>query len=653
MDRQGAGGRGRGYDMGRGEDEEQFFGGGDGFQGGRLGFDPGYGDVGGGRGRGWPRRGFRPRGSRGFAPRRGGFPGRPGRGGGAGRHGRYQSGSTAGGGGAPVPIGTNANQPASKPPPAPGSIPAGNVGEPAEPTPTGSGAAGMDWDQEMVAEEKEVFKGGKKEKSCSRCTQKGHLAADCTNKVYCVICDGHDHVNHRCHLLKQPRPVAHAVGYTVTGLGFYHIPHAPLSRKDSKTALVKVVGGTLSVDQMVAQLQRVVPGKWKWEPVAHEKDSFNIPFPSKNELQRAIAFGSADVRENGVSKGMRMEFEEWHEEEEGYLLPKVWVRVTGIRRKLREFLNLWAIGTLLGSTQTVDMETTRKNNFGRIFVAVLDPKLLPPKLDVVIGDHYFDLKFEVEPVGFDDNGEEVHFNFGNNDENQDMEEDAPNDEENLDREGKHSKNESSEAPGGKDADGKNDGMPNKTKGNTPPMSMEQQEEMEAKIQRMASEIMDMAVEKTLNFCADVVSAEEEDEQIDGTLNKECYEEYDIFATAENEALADPIDGTDKELTPKEAMTALCGVEAVVGALPASKSVELSFPSQGVQDEDLDPKHAKVGAGRPGRARARPGYVGVLARRTAGSAPPRFRAERPQEVAPRPEPDDGVTGALQPKVGGHD
>jgi hypothetical protein len=45
---------------------------------------------------------------------------------------------------------------------------------------------------------------------------------------------------------------------------------------------------------------------------------------------------------------------------------------------------------MLGSTQTVDMETTRKNNFGRVLVAVLDPKLLPTKLDAVIGDHYFE-----------------------------------------------------------------------------------------------------------------------------------------------------------------------------------------------------------------------------------------------------------------------
>jgi hypothetical protein len=87
---------------------------------------------------------------------------------------------------------------------------------------------------------------------CTRCTKKGHLASNCTAVLYCVICDVHnEHMNHRCPLLKAVRPVAHAVGYAVHGLGFYHIPHPPLSRanKESKLALIKVEGGQLSSDR--------------------------------------------------------------------------------------------------------------------------------------------------------------------------------------------------------------------------------------------------------------------------------------------------------------------------------------------------------------------------------------------------------------------
>ena len=168
-----------------------------------------------------------------------------------------------------------------------------------------------------------------------------------------------------------------------------------------------VVGGSISREQLVQQLQRIVPVRWRWEPVSHEQNSFVVQFPSKAELQRSINYGGADVMENGVATGARLKFQEWHVKEEGFLLPKVWLRVTGIRKPLREYLNLWAIGTMFGSTQMVDMVTTRKNDFGRILVAVLDPTLLPSRMDVVIGDHYFVLKIEKEKVGFDGNGDEV------------------------------------------------------------------------------------------------------------------------------------------------------------------------------------------------------------------------------------------------------
>ena len=78
---------------------------------------------------------------------------------------------------------------------------------------------------------------------------------------------------------------------------------------------------------------------------------------------RSIAYGGADAKGEGVPDSIRMQFEEWQEKEEGFLLPKVWVRVRCIRKLLREFPILWAVGSLLGATQTVDMETTRKNEF--------------------------------------------------------------------------------------------------------------------------------------------------------------------------------------------------------------------------------------------------------------------------------------------------
>jgi hypothetical protein len=239
------------------------------------------------------------------------------------------------------------------------------------------------------------------------------VAANCTAVIYCVICDKHDHVNYKCPLLKMPRPVAHAVGYAVHGLGFYHIPRPllPRAKKESKTALISVEGGLLSKEEVQKQLERLFPGKWVWELKDHENNTFPAKFPSKVDLQRAVAFGGADIKGANIPTGARIKFEEWHEKEIGFLLPKVWVKVFGLRKELRGFLELWAVGSMLGSTQIVEMEATRQNQYGRILVAVLNPSLIPAHLDVVIADHYFELEFEVEKWGFDENGEEASFEW--------------------------------------------------------------------------------------------------------------------------------------------------------------------------------------------------------------------------------------------------
>jgi hypothetical protein len=70
-------------------------------------------------------------------------------------------------------------------------------------------------------------------------------------------------------------------------------------------------------------------------------------------------------------------------------------------------MNLRAVGFMLDSTQLVDMEMIRKIEFGIIFVAVLNPKFIPSRLDVGIGDHYLYLKFGVGHFGMDENGDEV------------------------------------------------------------------------------------------------------------------------------------------------------------------------------------------------------------------------------------------------------
>jgi hypothetical protein len=100
---------------------------------------------------------------------------------------------------------------------------------------------------------------------CFRCYKPGHGKLECKAKLLCDICASNEHFTGRCPILKQPRLMAHLCGYDVNGLGFYHIPHAPVTfgKANNTSALVTVQGGTLSTPQLVAELGRLIPERWQ------------------------------------------------------------------------------------------------------------------------------------------------------------------------------------------------------------------------------------------------------------------------------------------------------------------------------------------------------------------------------------------------------
>jgi hypothetical protein len=62
---------------------------------------------------------------------------------------------------------------------------------------------------------------------------------------------------------------------------------------------------------------------------------------------------------------------------------------------LRTYEVIWAVGTMLGATQYVDMITTRKIKFGRFQIAVLNPNIVLTRMDVVIGAQFLSLNLKL------------------------------------------------------------------------------------------------------------------------------------------------------------------------------------------------------------------------------------------------------------------
>ena len=239
--------------------------------------------------------------------------------------------------------------------------------------------------------------GGQKNKGkpfCYRCHTKGHTIHECTAVLYCDLCCG-DHVTKICPNMKKMNSTAIPCGYAVEGLGFYFIPVAenPKVNLEEKSALVRVLEGSLTADQLAVELEKLLPGKNKWVIEEKGKDAFITNFPSSDLLDTMVNWGTMDTKS---VKG-KIRFEKGVENDVyKYEIDKVWVQFRGLPKEFREFPIIWAIGSILGVPRAVDTKFTKKFGRSRMKVAMLDPNLIPNLVDVVIGDFVYELQFRVE-----------------------------------------------------------------------------------------------------------------------------------------------------------------------------------------------------------------------------------------------------------------
>jgi hypothetical protein len=102
---------------------------------------------------------------------------------------------------------------------------------------------------------------------CYRCKTKGHAIEVCHAPMYCDICALQDHVRPRCPKLwavKLPAMPCGTCGFAVEGLRFFHIPHelSQKQRNESRSTLIRVLDGSLSIHNVVSELKRLIPGPW-------------------------------------------------------------------------------------------------------------------------------------------------------------------------------------------------------------------------------------------------------------------------------------------------------------------------------------------------------------------------------------------------------
>jgi hypothetical protein len=116
-----------------------------------------------------------------------------------------------------------------------------------------------------------------------------------------------------------------------------------------KGALLRVSEGTVTIAQVKAEMEHLIPGKWKWEVEDAGYSTFWTNFPLKGELQRMIEWGVMQSKFNNA----KMVIEERGTRDRAkYVMPKIWVQFTGLPDELRDFLVIWVVGSILGSRRT-------------------------------------------------------------------------------------------------------------------------------------------------------------------------------------------------------------------------------------------------------------------------------------------------------------
>jgi hypothetical protein len=152
----------------------------------------------------------------------------------------------------------------------------------------------------------------------------------------------------------------------------------------------------LTASQVKVEMERLVTSKLSWVVEELEPNRFKTVFPSKGEMQWMIEWGTLETKD-GMAK---LKVEELGSGSKAkHVMEKVWVQMTRLPSELRDFLTLWAIGTILGVTKEVDMIFTRHYKRSRMQILQLDPALIPTSVDVVIGESVFELHFKVEAEG--------------------------------------------------------------------------------------------------------------------------------------------------------------------------------------------------------------------------------------------------------------
>ncbi|XP_024314400.1 uncharacterized protein LOC112270666 [Brachypodium distachyon] len=198
----------------------------------------------------------------------------------------------------------------------------------------------------------------------------------------------------QCALPKAKRLSWCSWGYGIPGQGFYQLDLAT-SREDDKasnSALVSVQTSQISSQLLKDELKNVFDENWHWQVKQLSLFEFAVVFPSKESLRFASKSGRLILPLNQILVSIK---EEEVDPEASSVLAEVWLKLSGIPRKIRDPDILPVTFQMLGRSVEVDAASHSCKGPMRMKFLCRNPNKLRGSVEIFV--HKIGYKIKIDP----------------------------------------------------------------------------------------------------------------------------------------------------------------------------------------------------------------------------------------------------------------
>ncbi|KAK1686642.1 hypothetical protein QYE76_047490 [Lolium multiflorum] len=232
---------------------------------------------------------------------------------------------------------------------------------------------------------------------CFKCGRMGHFQAACTFPPVCLLCGVEGHNSAAC-TSKGRQPELRVMGQAVAGESFFALEFEEddeESEEMSNGAVISFKHVVLSVSDLTRELHHLVEADWDWQVEETSAHEFSVVFPSRESLQISARSGRLFLPLSGTVADIRLADSDLAPVE---MLQEVWIRLTGVPRRMRRADRLLAGMRMLGWPVRVDEDSIRRRQPVRMLLACRNPDKLRGSVQLFHKKLGYNIGVHVEPA---------------------------------------------------------------------------------------------------------------------------------------------------------------------------------------------------------------------------------------------------------------